>query len=67
MVDVSLNLLLTNLLFRVQFVICLPTAMIRDVDGIGGGLFHEFDAAVVGEGLVQLEGEGLTLADEVVR
>ena len=62
-----------------------------DVDGIGGGLFHELDAgclgmgagyavglafgglndqedaAVVGEGLVQLEGEGLTLADEVVR
>ncbi len=62
-----------------------------DVDGLGGGLFHEFDAgglgmgaghtvrlafgglddqvdaAVVGEGLVQLEGEGLTLADEVVR
>ena len=61
-----------------------------DVDGIGGGLFHELDAgclgmgaghtvglafgglddqvdtAVVGEGLVQLEGEGLTLADEVV-
>ena len=62
-----------------------------DVDGLGGGLFHELDAgslgmgaghtvglafgglddqvdaAVVGEGLVQLEGEGLTLADEVVR
>ena len=59
-----------------------------DVDGIGGGLFHELDAgslgmgasytvglafgslddqvdtAVVGEGLVQLEGEGFTLADD---
>ncbi len=59
-----------------------------DVDGLGGGLFHELDAgglgvgaghtvrlafgglddqvdaAVVGEGLVQLEGEGLTLADD---
>ena len=29
-----------------------------------GGLNHEVDAAVVGEGLVQLEGEGLTLADD---
>ena len=62
-----------------------------DVDGLGGGLFHELDAgslgmgagqtvglafgglddqvdaAVVGEGLVQLDGEGLSLADEVVR
>ena len=32
-----------------------------------GGLNHEVDAAVIGEGLVQLEGEGLTLAYEVVR
>ena len=29
-----------------------------------GGINHEVDAAVVGEGLVQLEGEGLTLADD---
>jgi hypothetical protein len=59
-----------------------------DVDGGGGGLFHELDgsclgvgaahtvgltfgglnnqedAAVVGEGLVQLEGEGVTLAHD---
>ena len=32
-----------------------------------GGLDDQVDAAVVGEGLVQLEGEGLTLAHEVVR
>ena len=32
-----------------------------------GGLDHQEDAAVVGEGLVKLEGEGLTLAYEVVR
>ena len=29
-----------------------------------GGLNHEEDAAVVGQGLVQLEGEGLTLAHD---
>ena len=29
-----------------------------------GGLNHEVDAAVVGEGLVQLEGGGVTLADD---
>ena len=28
-----------------------------------GGLDHQEDAAVVGEGLVELEGEGVTLAD----
>jgi len=32
-----------------------------------GGLDDQVDTAVVGEGLVQLEGEGLTLAHEVVR
>ena len=32
-----------------------------------GGLDDQVDAAVVGEGLVQLEGEGVTLVDEVVR
>ena len=46
-----------------------------DGDGLGvgagdavalafGGLDDELDAAVVGEGLVQLEGEGVTLADD---